>query len=250
MIRVTAKFKESFWDKSANAEVPMQSVYMAEALSVEAQKDGIQVQQKFNGHNYGMFLKYKDLAVLMIDDATIEDFKDLDLIESIISAAKAKKYITFAGFDDSEEDREQKKIDDKPMACFLVSESVDEELGEPQDIDITDCFTKDGVKDKVLYMKPIEGYEIREVTTENSEVMVTKVEVVSNGGGGSGSSSDSSSDESGDSSSADEETVEEMLQVTVRGMQGNVVMYVVCTPVPAEIKPEPSGSSSDTSVAD
>ena len=207
MIKVVAKFKESFWDKEANAEVPMDTIYMGEALSVESQKDGMNVQQKFNGHNNGIFLKYKDMSVLQLDDSTIDDFKDLDAIEAACRTANATKKITFVGVN------------------FSVGESVDE-MADPVDIDITDCFKKDGkVEDKVLYLEAVEGYELREVSVENAEVTVKRVEVVTPAHDGLPATS------------------EDMIQATVHGMQGNVVMSVVS----AEIKDYEGGASSSAS---
>lgn len=207
MIKVVAKFKEKFWDKEANAEIPMDTIYMGEALSVESQKDGMNVQQKFNGHNNGIFLKYKDMSVLQLDDATIDDFKDLDALEAACAEANATKKITFVGVN------------------FTVGEDV-EELSDPTDIDITDNFKKDGkVEDKVLYLQANERFEIREVSVENAEVTVKRVEVITPAHDGLPATS------------------EDMIQATVHGMQGNVVMSVLVQ----EIKKEGEDSSSDSS---
>jgi len=206
MIKVVAKFKEKFWDKEANAEIPMDTIYMGEALSVESQKDGMNVQQKFNGHNNGIFLKYKDMSVLQLDDATIDDFKDLDALEAACVTANATKKITFVG------------------ANFKVAESAEATPDDPEDIDITSCFKKDGkVEDKVIFLEAAEDYEIREVSVENAEVTVKRVEVITPAHDGLPATS------------------EFMVQATVHGMQGNVVMSVVTAAVPKEEPaPEPT----------
>lgn len=204
MIKVVAKFKEKFWDKEAKAEIPMDTIYIGEALSVESQKDGMNVQQKFNGHNNGIFLKYKDISVLKLDDATIDDFKDLNALESACRTANTIKKITFIGTN------------------FKVGEDVDS-LKDPADIVITNCFKKDGkVEDKVLFLKAAKDYEIREVSIENAEVSIKRVEVVTPAHDGLPATS------------------EFMIQATVHGMQGNVVMTVVTAKVPEEEPaPEP-----------
>ena len=206
MIKVVAKFKEKFWDKEANAEIPMDTIYMGEALSVESQKDGMNVQQKFNGHNNGIFLKYKDMSVLQLDDATIDDFKDLDALEAACVTANATKKITFVG------------------ANFKVAESAEATPDDPEDIDITSCFKKDGkVEDKVIFLEADEDYEIREVSVENAEVTVKRVEVITPAHDGLPATS------------------EDMIQATVHGMQGNVVMSIVTAAVPEEEPvPEPT----------
>ena len=212
MIKVVAKFKEKFWDKEANAEIPMDTIYMGEALSVESQKDGMNVQQKFNGHNNGIFLKYKDMSVLQLDDATIDDFKDLDALETACIAANAKKYITFVG------------------ANFKVAEDAEDTPAAPEDIEITSCFKKDGkVEDKVIFLEADEDYEIREVSVENAEVSIKRVEVVTPAHDGLPATS------------------EFMIQATVHGMQGNVVMTVVTATVPEEEPaPEPTPTPTET----
>jgi len=211
MIKVVAKFKEKFWDKEANAEIPMDTIYMGEALSVESQEDGMNVQQKFNGHNNGIFLKYKDMSVLQLDDATIDDFKDLDALEAACRTANATKKITFVGVN------------------FTVGEDV-EELSDPTDIDITDNFKKDGkVEDKVLYLQANERFEIREVSVENAEVTVKRVEVITPAHDGLPATS------------------EDMIQATVHGMQGNVVMSVLVQEVKKEDEDSSSGSSESSS---
>jgi len=199
MIKVVAKFKEKFWDKEANAEIPMDTIYMGEALSVESQKDGMNVQQKFNGHNNGIFLKYKDMSVLQLDDATIDDFKDLDALETACNTANATKKITFVGVN------------------FKVSQSAETDPTTPADIDITSCFKKDGkVEDKVIFLEADKDYEIREVSVENAEVSIKRVEVITPAHDGLPATS------------------EFMIQATVHGMQGNVVMTVVTAEVPKE----------------
>jgi len=220
MIKVIAKFTEKFWDKKANAEVPMETIYMGEALSVESQKDGMSVQQKVNGRNNGMFLKYKNLSVLSIDDQVIDDFKDLDNIESIVREANATKKITFVG-----------------DLNFKVGEDVDS-LGDPEDIDVTDCFidsksgkAKKPAEDKELFLQAADGFEIREVAVENAEVVVKRVEVVTPAHDGLPATS------------------EFMIQATITGMQGNVLMSVVTAKV-EEAKDEEDTGSSDSSSSD
>ena len=207
MIKVVAKFKEKFWDKEANAEIPMDTIYMGEALSVESQEDGVNVQQKFNGHNNGIFLKYKDLSALQLDDYLLEDFKDPDLVEAKCALVNATKKITFVGVN------------------FTVGEDV-EKMSDPTDIDITANFKKDGkVEDKVLYLQANERFEIREVSVENAEVTVKRVEVITPAHDGLPATS------------------EDMIQATVHGMQGNVVMSVLVH----EVKKEGEDTSSDSS---
>lgn len=211
MIKVVAKFKEKFWDKEANAEIPMDTIYMGEALSVESQKDGMNVQQKFNGHNNGIFLKYKDMSVLQLDDATIDDFKDLDALETACNTANATKKITFVGVN------------------FKVSQSAETDPTTPADIDITSCFKKDGkVEDKVIFLEADKDYEIREVSVENAEVSIKRVEVITPAHDGLPATS------------------EFMIQATVHGMQGNVVMTVVTAEVPEEEEPAPEPTPTPT----
>lgn len=163
MIRVTAKFKENIYDKKTKTEIPYELALVMEAQSVESQPKGIHVDQKFNGRTEGIFLRYKDLTFLQIDDATIEDFGDKDFIESVIDSAMATLKLTFAG----ENYKISQNVKDEEGK---TKEPSDEDLAEAEDIDITDYVKYDVAMD--IYFKADEGYTISSITIDNADIKI------------------------------------------------------------------------------